>query len=343
MTTIIDYGIGRSFTTLQPPEVQALGLSAVLSEAQATEVDSWHKRAERSLEEGRGALRARRDVMNRLSQQRHVELETEAAQEPSEEDAVLLAEAARLERSAKEKLGRAASGIESARSLVDTASADAAAASGLPRFEGHDEFYDMIIALLGDLDAEWLSKYEDLLANYIEFFDDLTRALAEISDAIEDTDKDGNFEMNLQPVIQALQKVIDTWKDKPLVGGFESEEEAKAFLADLGVQGLSVVPDGRGGYEIRVDTGRIHEIQDIFGDEYPPGSGFWGTPTKLDPAQYNAMIAAKDSRLERLSQVNNLLAEKYNRQNQQWDTLAKVLSNSIKEMDEAQRSFINGL
>lgn len=345
MTTIIDYGTSRISHTIQSSTLQPLGLEAVLSEAQAAEVDAWHKRAERNLDDGRAALRARRDAMNRLSQQRNVELEAEATKEPSEEDVVLLAEAARLERVAKEKLARTGSNIESARLIVDGASHDLAAVNGQPRFESHDEFYDSIIALLAELDAEWLSKYEDLLANYIDFFDDLTRALAKLSGAIEGTDKDGNFEMNLMPVIDALQAVIDEWRDKPLVGGFDDEVEAEAFLADLGVQGLYVVPDGNGKYEIRVDTrpetGPIQELQELFGDKLWWFG--WSTPDKLDPAQYNAMIAAKDSRLERLSQINNLLAEKYNRQNQQWDTLAKVLSNSIKEMDEAQRSFVNGL
>lgn len=332
MTTIIDYGTSRTLNALQLPPLQPLGLEAVLSEAQAGEVDGWHKRAERNLEDGRGALRARRDVMSRLSQQRHIELETEAAQEPLEEDAVLLAEAARLERSAREKLSRTGSSIQSARSIVDGASADATAASGQPRFEGHDEFYDMIIALLGDLDAEWLNKYEDLLANYIAFFDELTKALAKLADAIKDVDKDGNFDVDFGEAWRALDAVAKKWAGLPLVAGFKTQAEALAFLSDLGVQGLVVKQTPGGGWEIRVNTDAVTEIRDLLQSD-----------DEMDPARYNAIIAAKDSRLERLSQINNLLAEKYNRQNQQWDTLAKVLSNSIKEMDEAQRSFVNGL
>jgi hypothetical protein len=332
MTNIIDCGTTRTFNTLQLAQVQRPGMEAVLSEAQASEVDAWHKRAERNLEDGRGAMRARRDVMNRVSQQRHIELEAEAAQEPSEEDTVLLAEAARLERSAKEKLARTASSIQSARSIVDSASTDAAAASGQPRFENHDEFYDMIIALLGDLDAEWLSKYEDLLANYIAFFDELTKALAKLSDAIKGVDDDGNFDVDFGEAWRALDAVAKKWAGLPLVAGFETEEKALAFLSDLGVQGLVVKPSPGGGWEIRVNTDAVTEIRDLLESD-----------DDMNPAEYNAIIAAKDSRLERLSQVNNLLAEKYNRQNQQWDTLVKVLSNSIKEMDEAQRSFVNGL
>lgn len=329
MSTIIDSGASRNTFISAALDMQqtASGL-ATLSEAQAAEVDGWHKRAASNIEDGRNALRARRDAMSRLSREHQTAVEqAEQSVEPNEEDAVLLAEALRLERLAKDKLARAESSIESARSVVNTAG-DAAAA---PLFEGHDEFYDMIIALLGDLDAEWMSKYEDVLANYIKFFDDLTKALANLSDAIKDTDSDGNFDVDFSEARNALQDVINKWGNLPLVDGFASKAEAEAFLAELGVTGLKVT-FGANGWGICVDVTAVSEIRDLLVND-----------SEMDPAKYNAIIAAKDSRLERLSQVNNLLAEKYQRQNQQWDTLAKVLSNSIKEMDEAQRSFINGL
>lgn len=330
MSITIDLGTNRNAALLTLLEMQQSATNqALLSEAHTAEVEGWHKRAERNIEDGRNALRARRDAMNRLSQQRHIELEqTEQAHEPSEEDAILLAEAMRLERMAKEKLGRASGNIESARAVFDSAAGTEGAS---PLFDSHSEFYDMIIALLGSLDAEWMSKYEDVLANYIKFFDDLTKALAKLSDAIKGTDKDGKFDVDFSAARQALQDVVNKWGNLPLVDGFQSKEAAEAFLAELGVTGLKVTL-GANGWGVCVDVAAVSEIRALLKSN-----------SKMDPAEYNAIIAAKDSRLERLSQVNNLLAEKYQRQNQQWDTLAKVLSNSIKEMDEAQRSFINGL
>lgn len=329
MSIIIDSGASRNaFISAALNMQQTASSVANLSETQAAEVDGWHKRAASNIEDVRNALRARRDAMSRLSQEHQTAVEqTEQSVEPNEEDAVLLTEALRLERLAKDKLARAESNIESARSVVNTVG-DATAA---PLFEGHDEFYDMIIALLGDLDAEWMSKYEDVLANYIKFFDDLTKALAKLSDAIKDTDSDGNFDVDFSEARNALQDVINKWGNLPLVDGFASKAEAEAFLAELGVTGLKVT-FGANGWGICVDVTAVSDIRALLVSD-----------SEMDPAKYNAIIAAKDSRLERLSQVNNLLAEKYQRQNQQWDTLAKVLSNSIKEMDEAQRSFINGL
>ncbi|PAM64670.1 hypothetical protein CEK00_09555 [Stenotrophomonas maltophilia] len=329
MSITIDSGASRyAFISAALDMQQTVSSLANLSDVQAAEVDGWHKRAASNMEDARNALRARRDAMSRLSQEHQCAVEqTEQSVEPNEEDTVLLAEALRLERMAKERLARAESNIESARSVVNSAGEATAA----PPFEGHDEFYDMIIALLGNLDAEWMSKYEDVLANYIQFFDDLTKALAKLSDAIKDTDSDGNFDVDFSAARKALQDVINKWGNLPLVDGFSSQAEADAFLAELGVTGLKV-SSGANGWGICVDVAAVSEIRNLLVSD-----------SEMDPAKYNAIIAAKDSRLERLSQVNNLLAEKYQRQNQQWDTLAKVLSNSIKEMDEAQRSFINGL
>ncbi|WP_164273850.1 IpaD/SipD/SspD family type III secretion system needle tip protein [Stenotrophomonas sp. B1-1] len=334
MSITINSGENRSaFMLAVLEQQQAANIQATLSEAVAAEVDGWHKRAERNLDDSRNALRARRDAMNRMSQQRHIELEAEQVQEPNEEDAVLLAEAMRLERTAKDKLGRAVSNIESARSVLESAS-DASTSEETLGFSNHNEFYEMIIALLGSLDAEWMSKYEDVLANYIKFFDDLTKALAKLSDAIKSTDKDGNFEVDFTEAQKALQDVIDKWEGLPLVDGFESEAAAEAFLTELGVTGLEVVQTGTNpvSWGIRVDVKEVAGILELLKSD-----------PKMDPAKYNAIISAKDSRLESFRQVSNLLAEKYQRQNQQWDTLAKVLSNSIKEMDEAQKSFVNGL
>lgn len=200
--------------------------------------------------------------------------------------------------------------------------------------ESHYEFFNRVLALLTRLDGEWLSRYSDILGNYVDFFDKLTSAMALLKDAVTGHDDKGNLRVNFDNVIGKLNELLDDVENGAgLGGGFATRAEAEAFLKELGVNGLVVKADSQGGFELAVDPQMITDLIAVF----PSGS------SDMNPARYNAIITAKDSQMERFNHVNRVLPDKYQRQLQMWDTLVKALSGTIDSVTQADRLFAQNL
>jgi len=213
-------------------------------------------------------------------------------------------------------------------STNDTAaSADEAAGAG-------SNLIDDIFALLDRLDKEWLSRFGDILSNYVGFFNKLSEAMALLGKAIIKTDGKGNLGVDFTPLLSALDELIQEAQGGPGLGGdFKTQAEAEAFLKELGVEGLIVKPKSGGGFELAVDPSMIRDLRELF--------VLKGTtlPIYINPAKHAAIISAKDSLMERFNHINRVIPDKYQRQLQLWDTLVKALSGTIDSMAEVNRLF----
>ena len=197
------------------------------------------------------------------------------------------------------------------------------------RSSSNQDFFEEIFALLDRLDKEWLSRFGDILSNYVGFFNKLTDAMSLLSKAIVDHDEKGNLKVNFDALRNALEDLISVVENGPGLGGdFKTRAEAEEFLKDLGLEGLVVKPKFGGGFELAVDPKMIRDLSTLFEKkgEQP-----------MNPAAHAAIISAKDSLMERFNHINRVLPDKYQRQLQVWDTLVKALSGTIDSMAEANR------
>jgi len=197
-----------------------------------------------------------------------------------------------------------------------------------------NDLLDEIFALMERLDKEWLSRFSDILGNYVNMFNKLTDAMEKLSGAIKDTDKDGNLIVNFDELNKALSDLH--WEmatGDGLGGDFASEAEAKAFLDELRVEDLTVKQKADGTWELAVDPRLIERLRDMF----PSGQ------KKMSPAAHAALMSAKDSLMERFNHLNRVLPDKYQRQLQEWDTVVKTLSGTIDSMAETNKLIMQNM
>ena len=217
------------------------------------------------------------------------------------------------------------------------ASVQAEGAQGAGPRSSSSDFLDSIFELINRLDTEWLSRFSDVLGNYVGFFNELTDIMALLADSITGTDNNGNLNVDFSAVRNALDKLVNEIQANNsggLGGNFASHEEADAFLKDLGLRDLVIRPnrDG-GGWQLAIDVTLVIRLRDMF----------TAGPHKISPAEHAALISAKDSLLERFNHINRVLPDKYQRQLQMWDTLVKTLSGTIDSMADTNKLIMQNM
>lgn len=203
-----------------------------------------------------------------------------------------------------------------------------------PAAGSHSEFFDAIAELIGNLDGELKSRYSDLLNDYVKFYKELTDILADLKAQLGKPDKDGMVEVDFTALRAKFDALRDKWAQQGFGAVFDSEAKARELLAELGIEGLTVIelPDG-GGWQLSIDPDLINSLQHVFPYEVGP----------ISATALNEMMAQKEIMMERFNFINRALPEKYQRRLQMWDSLVKLLSSAIDAVAEADRSFLSAL
>ncbi|OEZ01888.1 MULTISPECIES: IpaD/SipD/SspD family type III secretion system needle tip protein [Stenotrophomonas] len=207
-------------------------------------------------------------------------------------------------------------------------------------WNSHADFFEQISALLGVLQTEWLSKYQDALAKFLEFYQKFSDIMEKIYPAA-DGDK-GDVHIKFEQVHGELKRLAQEYGlDANSLADFPSEDAANAFKESLGLPGLTVTgPDADGRWHVKMDLSAVEDITKSMEIGWLPGrpSPFGVT---MDSAMYNAWVSAKDSNMEQIKHVSKVLGEKLNEMTQKYDNIVKILSSSIDKMSEANNSYVH--
>lgn len=210
-------------------------------------------------------------------------------------------------------------------------------ASGLV-WNSHSEFYEMIGQLLAALQQNWMSKYQDAMAKFLEFYEEFSEAL----DLIEHgtSGYDNEVLVDFDKMEKALKDLMDEFKlDKNALASFGTRSGADAFIKSLGLPGLKVSPEtgvpADGKYRVMIDLSAVQEI--VTSVEKFNGMNRW------DVARYNAWVAKKDGNVEEIKHTSKVLGEKLNEMTQKFDNIVKILSSTIDKITEADMSFVRGI
>jgi len=197
-------------------------------------------------------------------------------------------------------------------------------------WNSHADFFAQISALLEVLKTEWLSKYQDALSNFLEFYRELSDIMEQIK--FEASGDKGDVTADFSEVKAALDALHSKYGYvSEALASFSSYESADAFRKSLGLPGLSVIKGSDGTYKLLMD---LEPLRGLLND-MPDGKVKW------DSARYNSWISAKDSNLEQIKHVSKVLGEKLNEMTQKYDNIVKILSSSIEKMSEANNAYVH--
>jgi type III secretion system IpaD/SipD/SspD family effector len=211
-------------------------------------------------------------------------------------------------------------------------------ASGLV-WNSHSEFYEQVGQLLAALQQNWLSKYQDAMKVFLEFYEEFSDALDKIQHGTSGYDNE--VLVTFKEMRDALNAMLAKYKlDDNAMASFGTRAEADAFIKSLGLPGLKVSPEtgtpADGKYRVMIDLSSVEDIVKSL-DGVGDGQQRW------DVARYNAWLSKKDGNVEDIKHTSKVLGEKLNEMTQKFDNIVKILSSTIDKITEADMSFVRGI
>lgn len=204
-------------------------------------------------------------------------------------------------------------------------------------WNSHADFFAQISALLEVLKTEWLSKYQDSLAKFLEFYQEFSDIMEQIKP--EASGDKGDVMIDFNKIAHALKDLMDKYSlDTNALASFPTQAAADAFVKSMGIP-LSITESTDGTFHVKMDLKAVKDLVDSMPHlENWPDLSF---PVKWDSAKYNAWVSSKDSNMEQIKHVSKVLGEKLNEMTQKFDNIVKILSSSIDKMSEANNAYVH--
>ena len=225
---------------------------------------------------------------------------------------------------------------ESNEPIINPADKDA---SGLV-WNSHSEFYEQIGLLLAALKENWLSKYQDAMKTFLEFYEEFQDILEKIK--VSGVGDKGDVNLHFKEAKEALVGLMEKYgMDENALASFSSEAQAQAFVKNMGLPGLEVTPGENGTFVVKIDMSAVAALE----KSMPVQTEIGGIvlPIRWDSAKYNAWVSNKDGNVEQIKHMSKVLGEKLSETTQQFDNIVKILSSTIDKITDADMSFVNGL
>lgn len=207
-------------------------------------------------------------------------------------------------------------------------------------WNSHAEFFAQIGELLEVLKNEWLSKYQDALAKFLDFYKEFSDIMEKLK-VKADGDK-GDVLIGFGIVRKDLEALMKRYAlPENALASFSSEAAAKSFKDSLGLPGLAVHQADDGSFKVMMDLSAVDQLVKSMPEKpsYPGIGDDWSIA--WDSARYNAWVSSKDSNMEQIKHVSKVLGEKLNEMTQKYDNIVKILSSSIDKMSEANKAYVH--
>ncbi|MET4572893.1 type III secretion system IpaD/SipD/SspD family effector [Stenotrophomonas rhizophila] len=204
-------------------------------------------------------------------------------------------------------------------------------------WNSHADFFAQISALLEVLKTEWLSKYQDSLAKFLEFYEEFADIMEQIKP--EASGDKGDVVIDFNKVAHALKELREKYGlDVNAMASFSTRAEADAFVKSMGLP-LVVTQSADGKFHVKINMSAVTDLIETM--PHKPNDPGGTHPVKWDSAKYNAWVSSKDSNMEQIKHVSKVLGEKLNEMTQKFDNIVKILSSSIDKMSEANNAYVH--
>ncbi len=181
------------------------------------------------------------------------------------------------------------------------------------------DFYKQISALLGAMQSEWLARYQEAVGKFVEFYAALSAIMEKL--VMENANDKGDVTFDLTAVLQELDALIAKYElPENSLATFESKADADAFVASLGMPGLTVKETGSSPkqYAVMMDLDPARQLATT-----PKGRQTWNS------ARYASWQDSKNLSMERLNQASKMLQEKLSEATQKYNRAVEILSATI--------------
>ncbi|HGJ5877868.1 MAG TPA: IpaD/SipD/SspD family type III secretion system needle tip protein [Arsenophonus nasoniae] len=192
-----------------------------------------------------------------------------------------------------------------------------------------------------NINKDYLKVFQDSAKSYADALRELNEILASFKDAIK-TDKD-TIEFKFDETKKIIDKLIalkDKYKDRRLVpaeGYLKNQGEAEAWFRQLGLNNKKCIFDDGKNIYLKMDISFIDEII----NQFPKVSDKKGEKKFLSDVKYNsARWAAWQSGFDQFKTEAQTMTQKYSNANAIYDNVIKILTNTIRELQESNKSFL---
>ncbi|MGC3029861.1 type III secretion system needle tip protein SctA [Burkholderia sp. DN3021] len=224
---------------------------------------------------------------------------------------------------------------------------------GKTGFDSDAKLWEKIAEYIGNIGEDYLGVYENVVAQYTEFYKAFSDILSKMGGWIT-PGKDGNsVKLNVTALKNELQKLRDKFSlpstagvlfpaknsDGSLRGANKEKAEEWADALGLPRSCVKEFPAGSGKYAVVADMTPIETMmRDLGGLGSAGNDGNVG----LDNAKFQAWQSGFKAQEENLKTTLQTLTQKYSNSNSLYDNLVKVLSSTISSCTETCKSFLQG-
>ncbi|MFV9997374.1 MAG: IpaD/SipD/SspD family type III secretion system needle tip protein [Arsenophonus endosymbiont of Dermacentor nuttalli] len=222
-------------------------------------------------------------------------------------------------------------------SLLDDAS--------LSKVKSSREIADSLFKSIDNINKDYLQVFQHSAKFYADLLKELNEKLASFKDVIK-TDKDTiEFKFvetkELIDKLAALKKKYDNKRLVPAKGNLKNNDEAVAWAKQLGLNEEKSIANKNNNIYIKMDLSFIDEIIDHF-PKISPGKNAkrFLSDAKYNSARWVAWQSSFDQFKTEAQTTSQTVIQKYSNANAIYDNVIKILSNTIRELLESNKSFL---
>ncbi|HGJ5892624.1 MAG TPA: IpaD/SipD/SspD family type III secretion system needle tip protein [Arsenophonus apicola] len=196
-----------------------------------------------------------------------------------------------------------------------------------------------------NINKDYLEVFQRSAKSYADALRELNEILASFKDAIK-TDKDTiEFKFDeTKKIIDKLTELKSKYSHRRLVpaeGSLKNQDEAIAWAKQLGLNAKKSISIEKNNIYLKMDVSFIDEIINNF----PKVSAKKGEKKFISDATFNsARWAAWQSGFDQFKTeaqtISQTVTQKYSNANAIYDNVIKILTNTIRELQESNKSFL---
>ncbi|MFJ2975288.1 IpaD/SipD/SspD family type III secretion system needle tip protein [Kluyvera sp. NPDC087067] len=190
------------------------------------------------------------------------------------------------------------------------------------------EICDAVADAIAAMGEGYLDIFQEAVEAYASFYADFSEVMANLKKYITVDDEDIKFDG--RGFAAELQTVIDKYSgDAGILFSGSSPEEAKAWAKEMGLDPDKCVD----GNNVRIDLSSVKNLKNSSYNDY--------NNKKLNSAQWAAYQSSVDIVKDSVQTGMQSLTQKYSNANSTFDNLVKILSSTISQLLESDKSFFN--
>ncbi|HCR3982710.1 TPA: IpaD/SipD/SspD family type III secretion system needle tip protein [Kluyvera ascorbata] len=190
------------------------------------------------------------------------------------------------------------------------------------------EICDAVAEAIASMGENYLDVFQKAVEVYASFYADFSDVMANLKKYISVDDEDIKF--NGRGFAAELKTVIDKYSgDAGILYSASSPEEAKAWAKEMGLDPDKCVD----GNNVRIDLSSVRKLYTSSYNDY--------NNKTLNSAQWAAYQSSVDIVKDSVQTGMQSLTQKYSNANSTFDNLVKILSSTISQLLESDKSFFN--